>query len=500
MSENIYDIAIIGGGINGAGIARDAAGRGASVILFEQGDLAQHTSSRSTKLIHGGLRYLEHYAFRLVHEALAEREVIWGIAPHIVWPLRFVLPHHAGLRPRWMLRAGLFLYDNLGGRKKLPASRALDLRADPAGAPLQARYTHAFEYSDCWVDDARLVVLNARDAAARGAEICVRERVIFAKRDGDLWRIETEKRAVEARAIVNASGAWVARVLKDVAGLESPAPVRLVRGSHIVVPKLYEHDRAYFFQNADGRLVFAIPYEDEFTLIGTTDEDFAGDLGHVEITQAEIDYLCAAVSEYFRAPVKPADVIWQYSGVRPLYDDGASAAKDATRDYVLKVDETGAPILSVFGGKITTYRRLAEHALEKLAPMLSVLSKPSWTGGAALPGGDFAVADTPAMSSQWRTRWPFLSERHAQRLLRSYGTNAAVILGESKSLGDLGTMFGADLSAREIDYLVTREWARTSDDVLWRRSKLGLHLTQRETDAVGEYVVKAINSLVEPKS
>ena len=474
MSQTLYDLAIIGGGVNGAGIARDAAGRGASVILFEQDDLAENTSSRSTKLIHGGLRYLEHFAFRLVREALIEREVILAIAPHIVHPLRFVLPHHAGLRPRWMLRAGLFFYDHLGGRKRLPASRGLDLAGDSAGAALQARYAHAFEYSDCWVDDARLVVLNARDAAARGAEIHTRERVTSVRRDGQDWRVVTTKREVRARAIVNAAGAWVESVLIGIAGLASPAPVRLVRGSHIVVPKLYNHDRAYMLQNADGRVIFAIPYEGDFTLIGTTDEDFVGEPGHVEITPREIAYLCASVSEYFRAPVMPGDVVWSYSGVRPLYDDGASAAKDATRDYVLKVDAEGAPILSVFGGKITTYRRLAEHALHKLTPFLSVLNKPSWTGAAPLPGGAFQPEDLPEMRASRRARWPFLAPAHIDRLLHAYGTDADQIVGDALSLAELGRLYGADLTAREVEYLMANEWAQTAEDILWRRTKLGL--------------------------
>jgi glycerol-3-phosphate dehydrogenase len=484
VSETLYDLAIIGGGVNGAGIARDAAGRGASVILFEQGDLAENTSSRSTKLIHGGLRYLEHYAFRLVREALIEREIILSIAPHIVRPLRFVLPHHAGLRPRWMLRAGLFLYDNLGGRKRLPASRALDLARDPAGAPLQARYRHAFEYSDAQVDDARLVVLNARDAAARSAQVHTRERVTGLAREGRDWRVTTTKREIRARAIVNAAGAWVESVLIGIAGLPSPAPIRLVRGSHIVVPKLYDHDRAYMLQNADGRIVFAIPYQDDFTLIGTTDEDFKGDPGHVEITRGEIAYLCASVSEYFRRPVMPDDIVWTYSGVRPLYDDGASAAKDATRDYVLKIDAEGAPILSVFGGKITTYRRLAEHALEKLAPFLDVLNKPSWTGAAALPGGAFAPEDLAEMAAARRARWPFLAPAHIDRLLRAYGVEADAIVGDALSLAELGPLYGADLTAREVNYLIENEWAQTADDILWRRTKLGLRFSPAQASAL----------------
>jgi glycerol-3-phosphate dehydrogenase len=487
-ADPVFDLAIIGGGVNGAGIARDGAGRGAKVILFEAGDLAGATSSRSTKLVHGGLRYLEHYAFRLVREALEEREVIWGIAPHIVWPMRFVLPYHRGLRPTWMLRAGLLLYDHLGGRKRLPASRALDLMRDGAGAPLQERFARGFEYSDCWVDDARLVALNARDAANRGAQICVRERVTNAARADGLWRVTTEKRQVRARALVNASGAWVARTLAEVARLPTPAPVRLVRGSHIVTKKLYAHDRAYMLQNADGRIVFVIPYERDFTLIGTTDEDFQGDPDAVHITDAETAYLCAAVSEYFRTPVAPADVVWSYSGVRPLYDDGASAAKDATRDYVLKVDNAGAPALSVFGGKITTYRRLAEHALAHLAPMIPAVGGPGWTGASALPGGDFDAAAIPAMLADWRARWPFLTPAHAQRLLHAYGQDTLAILGDARSLADLGHGFGADLTEREVRHLINREWARTAEDVLWRRTKLGLRVTAADASGLEAFM------------
>ncbi len=370
-----YDLAIIGGGVNGCGIARDAAGRGLKVYLCEQGDLASGTSSASTKLIHGGLRYLEYYDFRLVHESLAEREVVLRAAPHIVWPLRFVLPYHSGLRPWPIIRLGLFIYDHLGGRHLLPPTRSLDLAVDAAGKGLKPVYRRAFEYSDCWVDDARLVVLNARDAADRGAEIRTRTRCIDARRDGSHWHLELQdtrdgtRSTLTAKCLVNAAGPWVSQVISEVAALQPPARVRLVKGSHIVVDRVFDHDRAYIFQNADKRICFAIPYERDFTLIGTTDEDFEGDPSTVTVTDRETDYLLSAVSEYLAKPLSRAMVRWSYSGVRPLYDDGASKAQEATRDYVLGLDAPAgmAPLLSVFGGKITTYRPLAEHALKKIA-------------------------------------------------------------------------------------------------------------------------------------
>ncbi len=489
----VFDLAIIGGGINGAGIARDAAGRGWSVFLCEQADLAGATSSASTKLIHGGLRYLEYYAFRLVHEALREREVLWGIAPHLIRPLRFVLPHHAGLRPAWLLRTGLFLYDHIGGRKRLPATRTLRLRNDPAGAPLKPEFSLAFEYSDCWVDDARLVVLNARDAAERGAEIATRTRAVSAAREGGAWRLTVEdastgeRREVCAHVLVNAAGPWVASVLTGVLHATAPAAVRLVQGSHIVVRKLFGHDRAYLFQNADNRIFFAIPYERDFTLIGTTDLDFRGDPGAVHISAAEQQYLCAGASEYFRAAVTPAMIVWSYSGVRPLYDDGASAAQEATRDYVLTLDAPAgaAPLLSAFGGKITTYRRLAEAALARLAPHLPAPSAPTgWTARASLPGGDFPVDGIEALVRTLRERWPFLTPAFAMRLARAYGTRAFALLEGARAERDLGERFGADLTEVELAYLAREEWARTAADVLWRRSKLGLRMTPAEVDAV----------------
>ncbi len=488
------DLAIIGGGINGSGIARDAAGRGHSVYLCERGDLGGATSSASTKLIHGGLRYLEHYEFRLVREALMEREVLWGIAPHIVWPLRFVLPHHRGLRPAWLLRLGLFLYDHLGGRRKLPPTRAIDLRRDPAGAQLRPDFIRAFEYSDCWVEDSRLVVLNARDAADRGARIAPRTTCVAAERAANQWRLTVRDAAsgatgiVHARALVNAAGPWVGEVLGSVLRANTPASVRLVQGSHIVVRRLYDHDRCYIFQNADGRIFFAIPYEGDFTLIGTTDQDFAGDPAGVRASAAEIAYLCRGASDYFRAPVTPDMVVWTYSGVRPLYDDGASAAQAATRDYVLKLEAPvgQAPLLSIFGGKITTYRRLAEAALAQLAPHLPARAglAPGWTGQAPLPGGDFPCQGFAARLEQAAARYPFLPSALLRRLLRAYGTRIDVLLAGARGPADLGRDLGAGLTEAELRYLVRHEWVRTAEDAVWRRTRLGLKLSEGEIAAV----------------
>ncbi len=489
-SPDFYDLAIIGGGVNGCGIARDAAGRGARVILFEQGDLAGATSSASTKLIHGGLRYLEHGALRLVREALIEREILWGLAPHIVTPMRFVLPHAAGQRPAWLLRLGLFLYDHLGGRRALPPTRTLDLAHDRAGLPLRPGLSRAFEYSDCWVDDARLVVLNALDAAEHGAAIRVGTEVVAARRVDGLWQIEVRAAGVttrvRARALVNAAGPWVADIGTRILARGAGAKIRLVQGSHIVVPALFNHDRAYIVQNDDGRIVFAIPYEGRFTLIGTTDRDYRGDPAQVAAGPDEIAYLCAAASRWFRRPVQAPDVVWSFSGVRPLYDDGAGAAQSATRDYVLDLEAPRgeAPLLAVFGGKITTYRRLAEHALARLAPHLPGLARRPWTATAPLPGGDFGRDGVPTLVSDLCAAYPWLAQAHAERLARAYGTRATAILGHATSLADLGGVLGADLTRAEVDYLVRCEWARTADDVLWRRSKLGLHLRPHEVAAV----------------
>jgi glycerol-3-phosphate dehydrogenase len=474
------DLLVVGGGINGAGIARDAAGRGLSVLLCEKGDLAGATSSASSKLIHGGLRYLEYYEFRLVREALAEREVLLRLAPHIVWPLRFVLPHDGSLRPRWLIRAGLFLYDHLGGRRTLPGTETLKLRHHRFGTPLQRRLAHGFVYSDCWVQDARLVVLNARDAAQRGARILTRTEVVDARREGGLWRAQIRQdgalREVAARALVNAAGPWVLDALGR-AGIPSRAALRLVKGSHIVVPKLYEGSQAYILQNDDRRIVFVIPYENHFTLIGTTDVPFEGDPAQVAIDPAETAYLCAAVSRWFARPVTPADVFWSYAGVRPLFDDAAASASAVTRDYVFDLDADGPPALSVFGGKITTYRRLAEHAMAKLGPFFPGAGG-AWTARSPLPG---AAMDARHAGELCRA-YPFLEPAVADRLLRAYGGDARDILGDARRAEDLGRDFGYGLTEREVDWLVREEWARSAADILWRRSKLGLHL---DAGAVG---------------
>lgn len=487
--ERIFDLLIVGGGVNGCGIARDAAGRGNSVFLCEMNDLASGTSSWSTKLVHGGLRYLEYYEFRLVREALIEREILWGIAPHIIRPLRFVLPHHDGLRPAWLLRLGLFLYDHIGGRHRLPPTRSVDLSRDEVGKPLVAnRYHKGFEYSDCFVDDARLVVLTARDAANRGAEIHTRNRAAEIRQVDGVWEVTLEntvsgeRSTVRARVLVNAGGPWVEQVLAAGSGVNARAKVRLVQGSHIVTRKLYDHDRAYMFQNSDGRIVFVIPYQDDFTLIGTTDQDYHGDPALVKATTSEIEYLCASVSEYLAKPVNPADVVWTYAGVRPLYDDGASEAKAATREYVFELDlPGGAPLLSIYGGKITTHRRLAEEALEKLEPYLKgTKAREGWTGTAPLPGGDLDVSAIPALTAELMRGYPFLNSAHANRLAHAYGTRAVRILGTAKTIDHLGRMFGASLTEAEVRYLMSEEWACTAEDIVWRRSKLGLRLTREE--------------------
>ncbi len=494
----IYDLAIIGGGINGCGIARDAAGRGHSVFLCEMNDLASGTSSWSTKLIHGGLRYLEYYDFRLVREALIEREVLWQIAPHIIRPMRFVLPHHAGLRPAWLLWLGLFIYDHLGGRHLLPVARALNLRKDEAGRPLVPnRFTRGFEYSDCTVDDARLVTLNARDAADRGAVIRTRTRAIEARPKGDVWDVLLEdantgvQSRIQSRALVNAAGPWVEDVLTRRTGIDAKAKVRLVQGSHIVVPRLYDHDRAYTFQNGDGRVVFVIPYQDDFTLIGTTDRDYKGDPSKVKASAEEIAYLCESVNDYIAKQIAPEDVVWTYAGVRPLYDDGASEAKAATRDYVFEFDTPGGlPLLSVFGGKITTYRRLAEEALERFSPYLSGdKAQAGWTAHAPLPGGDLDVSAIPTLADELSRNYTFLSQSFALRLAHAYGTRASNVLGDASSAADLGQLFGDTLFEREVRYLIANEFAHTAEDIVWRRSKLGLRLSKKEIASLDDWIV-----------
>ncbi|MET3659828.1 glycerol-3-phosphate dehydrogenase [Aquamicrobium ahrensii] len=489
----IYDIFVVGGGINGCGVARDAVGRGYSVFLAEMDDLASGTSSGSTKLIHGGLRYLEYYEFRLVREALMEREVLWRNAPHIIWPMRFVLPWVKGLRPAWMLRLGLFIYDYIGGRKLLPPTRTLDMRTDPAGKPLKPIFSRAFEYSDGWVNDARLVVLNARDAADRGANIRTRTLVEDARFENGVWtvlihdRVEESHYEVRARLIVNAAGPWVDRFLSQALGRNDVHNVRLVQGSHIVVPKKFDDPRAYFFQNADGRIIFAIPYEEDFTLIGTTDQDYTGDPHDVKISDAEMDYLCAAASEYFTEPVTRSDIVWTYSAVRPLYDDGASKAQEATRDYVLRVELDEGPLVNAFGGKITTYRRLAESMLDKIGDFLGKKGK-SWTARAPLPGGDFPATAYEAEVERLKKAYSFLELRHARRLVRLYGTRAGALLGLAGSVADLGRHFGADLYEVEVRYLIANEWAMTAEDILWRRTKRGLRLTSAEAAGLDEFM------------
>ncbi len=513
------DLFIIGGGINGCGIARDAAGRGLSVALAEMNDLASGTSSASTKLFHGGLRYLEYLEIRLVREALAEREVLLRAMPHISWPMRFVLPFHRqqrfdsdtpvsrvmgffmpwmrGRRPAWLIRMGLFVYDHLGGRKILPATTSLDLTTDPVGADLQDRYGKAFEYSDCWVDDARLVVLNASDAAARGAEIMTRTKVVAAEARDGLWRVTLEtadgaRQTRSARMLINAAGPWVGDVIRDTVHIDTIEHVRLVRGSHIVTRKLFDHDKCYFFQGRDGRIGFAIPYHEDFTLIGTTDQAHDDADTPPRCTRQEADYMRAFASEYLKTPIKADDVVWSYSGVRPLYDDGASSATAATRDYVLKIDDSvGAPLLNIFGGKITTYRRLAEAALAKIGAHLPVPAG-KWTAGVALPGGDFAVDGVADQIAYLRARFPFLSPKWARRLVRAYGTEAATMLGDATDPGDLGDDFGATLSEREANWLISHEFARCAEDIVWRRSKLGLRMSADEIAALNAWMAKRL--------
>jgi glycerol-3-phosphate dehydrogenase len=490
-----FDLAIIGGGINGAGIARDAAGRGLRVLLVEQNDLASGTSSASTKLIHGGLRYLEHGWFRLVREALIEREVLLRMAPHLIQPMRFVLPVTPGMRPRWLMRLGLLIYDHLGGRKRLPATRTINLARDPLGTPLRPDARYGFEYSDCWVDDARLVVLNAVDAAARGAVIRTRTRCVRVERGAD-WKLVLEVRGrrdvTTARVLVNATGPWVASFSETVLGRPLAQAVRLVAGSHIVVPRLFEHDRGYIFQARDGRVVFALPFHDDFTMIGTTDHDYVGDPGKVAPSAEEIGYLCAIASEHFRIAVLPADVVWSFAGVRPLHGGAADKPQDTPRDYELELDRPPdqAPLLTIYGGKITTYRRLAEAACAKLAPLFDL--PPDWTGTMALPGGDFQVGRGARLIAAVQESWPFLSDRHAKRLARAYGTRVGLVVASARRLEDLGETFGGDLTAAEVRYLMAHEWAQTPDDVLWRRTKLGLRVSEEQRARLAAFMTNAV--------
>jgi glycerol-3-phosphate dehydrogenase len=517
--DKTVDLFVIGGGINGCGIARDASGRGLSVELAEMNDLASATSSASTKLFHGGLRYLEYWEVRLVREALVERETLLKAMPHISWPMRFVLPYHKdmrfegdtptskllnvimpwmrGRRPAWLIRMGLFMYDNLGGREILKGTTSVSLVGTPEGAPLKDRFERAYEYSDCWIEDSRLVVLNARDAEARGARINVRTRVASAEQRDGLWCVTLEdrdtgaRREVTAKMLVNAGGPWVEDIIRNTVRINASEGVRLVRGSHIVTHKLYDHDKCYFFQGEDGRIIFTIPYETDFTLIGTTDAEHEA-LGDKPVcTPAEQAYLLDFASQYFAKPVTAEDVVWTYSGVRPLYDDGASSATAATRDYVLKVDQSaGAPILNVFGGKITTYRKLAESALQKIAPFFEGAEAP-WTAGVPLPGGDFAVDGVEALTLRLEMHYAFLTPRWAARLIKAYGTEAFDVLGDARSRDDLGQDFGADLTAREVDWLRAREFARSAEDIVWRRSKLGLRLSTDQITAIDSWLAEA---------
>ena len=521
-TNDIIDLFVIGGGINGCGIARDAAGRGLRVELAEMNDLASETSSASTKLFHGGLRYLEYWELRLVREALVERETLLRAMPHISWPMRFVLPYHQdmrfesntptskllnalmpwmkGRRPAWLIRFGLFLYDTLGGRKILPPTRSIDLRHGPEGAPLKGHFTKAYEYSDCWVEDSRLVALNARDAAARGARITTRTKVTMAQVVDGLWHVTLQdqysgaRRTVRARFLVNAGGPWVENIIRNTIGLDTKEGVRLVRGSHIITRKLYDHDKCYFFQGQDGRIIFTIPYETDFTLIGTTDVDHK-DLEEKPVCQSEEqDYLLQFASTYLKAPVTAEDVVATYSGVRPLYNDAASSATAATRDYVLKLDNSaGAPLLNVFGGKITTYRKLAEQALQQISEHAPQMGQ-AWTAGVALPGGDFPVDGVDEIIRQLITKFPFLTAPWARRLVKAYGNEAFDVLGAAQLASDLGEDFGASLTAREVAWLMDKEFAQTAEDVVWRRSKLGLRLSPAQIERLQTWMQQQLTA------
>ena len=480
-----FDLLIVGGGINGSAVARDAAGRGLSVLLCEKDDLASHTSSASTKLIHGGLRYLEHYDFRLVRESLKEREVLLRAAPHIIWPMRFVLPYDEGLRPKWMLRAGLFMYDNMGGRKLLPATKTRNLAKNTLYNHLQDRLKTGYEYSDCWVEDARLVVLNALDAHEHGAKILTETEVVSVSGEAGLYtamlKSNGDTKTIKARGVVNAAGPWVEAMLNSVQGraLKNESSLRLVKGSHIVVPKLYEGEHSYIFQNTDDRIVFAIPYEQNYTLIGTTDVPHENVEQTPEASEDEIKYLCYAINEYFKVPTKPSDVVWTYSGVRPLYDDKAEDASEVTRDYVLNIDEPekGAPILSVYGGKITTSRKLAEHVMEKLSDYYPKQGK-AWTRKASLPGGNIPLADFETFFKTQKDIYASINQEQIYLMARRYGTRLSLVLENG-----LGQMFGGGLSEADARYLIEYEWATSADDILWRRTKCGLRMTaQQQSD------------------
>jgi glycerol-3-phosphate dehydrogenase len=507
-SDNFdYDLLIVGGGINGAGIARDAAGRGLSVLLCEKDDLASHTSSASTKLIHGGLRYLEHYEFQLVRKALIEREVLLRAAPHIMWPLSFVMPHERSQRPGWMIRTGLLLYDLLARRELLPASQGIDLRRHPAGAPLKNGFTRGFVYSDGWVDDARLVVLNAVDAAEKGARVMPRCRCEAVERHADHWAAslrtaEGSQLNIRARGLVNAAGPWAAQFLQLAAPQASDKSLRLIKGSHIVVPRLFDHPYAYIFQHSDGRIVFAIPYEHDFTLLGTTDLDYQGSLDEVAISPEEVHYICGLANHYFERSIEPADVVWSYSGVRPLLDDASSQASTVTRDYRLELDagddeERRAPLLSVFGGKITTFRKLAEEAVDRIGPLFGNY-QPAWTANACLPGGDLhgvqpsnrSVLEFDSYVQALQKRYPWLPESLVARYARAYGTRTHRLLKGRSELAHMGEEIAPMLYAAEVEYLMAHEWAATGADVLWRRSKLGLHLPAEVEQRLDDWIAE----------
>ena len=492
-NEDIYDLFVIGGGINGAGVARDAAGRGLKVALSEKDDLAEGTSSRSGKLVHGGLRYLEYYEFRLVREALIEREVLLKAAPHIIWPMRFVLPHSPEDRPAWLVRLGLFLYDHLGGRKKLPGTRTLNLRRDPEGVAIVDQYTRGFEYSDCWVDDARLVVLNAVDAAAKGALILTRSPVVSARRDGKLWTVTTrnsqtgEQRSFKARCIVNCAGPWVSDIIGRVAGSNSSRNVRLVKGSHIIVPKFWTGANAYLVQNHDKRVIFINPYEGDKALIGTTDIAYEGRAEDVAADEAEIDYLLKAVNRYFKEKLRREDVLHSFSGVRPLFDDGKGNPSAVTRDYVFDLDETGgAPMLNVFGGKITTFRELAERGMQRLSHIFPNMGG-DWTEAAPLPGGDMPGADYETFANSLRDAYPWMPRNLLHHYGRLYGTLTRKLVGSANGVAALGRHFGGNLYEAEVRYLIANEWAQQADDILYRRTKHYLHLTEAERAAFREW-------------
>lgn len=521
QNDKTYDLFIIGGGINGCGIARDATGRGLSVALAEMNDLASATSSASTKLFHGGLRYLEYFEFRLVREALIERENLLVAMPHISWPMRFVLPYHQdmrfesdtptsklltlfmpwmkGQRPAWLIRLGLFMYDNLGGRKILPGTKTLDLKTAREGKPIINKFERAYEYSDCWVEDSRLVVLNARDAQKRGAKIMTRTKVTDAVSKDGIWTVTTEdqitgeQQVFKAKLLVNAGGPWVENIIRNVAHISTNEGIRLVRGSHIVTKKLFDHDKAYFFQGEDGRIIFAIPYEQDFTLIGTTDQDHKDVDTKPECTPEEQEYLCKFASQYFEKPITREDIVWTYSGVRPLYDDHASSSTAATREYVLKLNETGeAPALNIFGGKITTYRRLAEAAIAKFEHFFPEMTS-KWTKRVPLPGGDFAHDQFDQLVQELQNIVPFIKPKTARRLVRAYGTDAQIIVKGVASEKDMGTHFGHGIYARELDWTIAHEWVMTAEDYLWRRTKMGLRVSSEQTTEISAYIAKAIS-------